>query len=288
MKLTLLGSGGCMVIPKPLCSCAVCEEARQKGPPFERTGPSAFIHEENVLIDTPAEISTQLNRSRIASVDYLMFTHLDPDHLEGFRVVEQIAVDFRTWKAYPRRRICLLLPGLLLDRLRKVQTVYGSQLDFFEKSGFIRCAPFVEKTRINDLDITALPVDRGDQVSFVYVFEKHGRKAVYAPCDIKPFPEDRREVRSADLLLIQPGIFETGLKHGFTYPGDHISRTTLYTVDETIALSKRINARQVVFIHLEEYWNRSHGDYVAMASGYDNVQFAYDGMRLTIEQKETP
>ena len=33
MKLTILGSGGCMVIPKPLCDCHVCKEAREKGVP---------------------------------------------------------------------------------------------------------------------------------------------------------------------------------------------------------------------------------------------------------------
>ncbi len=73
-----------MVIPKPLCRCTVCEEARVKGLPYARTGPSAYIHDENLLIDTPAEIAHQLNRSRIDHINCLMFTHLDPDHiLEG-------------------------------------------------------------------------------------------------------------------------------------------------------------------------------------------------------------
>lgn len=271
-----------MVIPKPLCQCGVCKEAREKGPPFERTGPSAFIHDENILIDTPAEISFQLNRSRIESVDYLMFTHLDPDHIEGFRVVEQITIDFRTWKAYPEKQIELVLPQLLRERLKSVKTAYGTQLDYFEESGFIACTPFDEKIKIGSVDITAIPVDRGDQVAFIYSFEKEGRKIVYAPCDIKPFPEHRQEVQQADLLLIQPGIFKKGLKHGFTYPKDHISRTTLYTIDETIALSKRINAKRVIFIHLEEYWNRSHTDYITMQRDDNNIQFAYDGMHVNI------
>jgi len=77
-----------MVIPKPLCKCRICDEAREKGVPYERTGPSAFLHDENLLIDTPAEIALQLNRSRIERIDYLLFTHLDPDHMEGFRAVE--------------------------------------------------------------------------------------------------------------------------------------------------------------------------------------------------------
>ena len=110
MKWTILGSGGCMVIPKPLCRCQVCRKARTKGIPYSRTGPSAFFHDINLLIDTPSEISCQLNHSKIQKIDYLMFTHLDPDHIEGFRIVEQITLDFRTWHAYPDKTIKLLLP----------------------------------------------------------------------------------------------------------------------------------------------------------------------------------
>ncbi|MBW2120048.1 MAG: hypothetical protein JRH09_19305 [Deltaproteobacteria bacterium] len=282
MDLTILGSGGCMVIPKPLCRCRVCEEARSKGNPYERTGPSAFIHDENILIDTPAEIAYQLNKSSIERIDYLIFTHLDPDHVEGFRVVEQISLDFRTWHACPEKQIQLILPEPLSERVRNIRSVYGPLIDFYVNRGFIKCTAFREKIRVGSIQITAIPVDRGDQIAFVYVYEKEGIRVVYAPCDIKPFPEDRKEVQGADLLVIQPGIFEAGLKHGFTYPADHISRTTLYTFNETLDLAKRIQAGRILFIHLEEYWNRSYDDYLAIQEGFDNIQFAYDGMRVRI------
>ena len=80
----------------------------------------------------------------------------------------------------------------------------------------------------------------------------------------------------------QPKIFESGLKHGFRYPGDHVSRTTLYTFEQTLALTERIKAEKILFIHLEEYWNRSHGDYLAIQKRFGNVQFAYDGMRVSV------
>ena len=271
-----------MVIPKPLCTCNLCKEARKKGAPYERTGPSAFIHDENLLIDTPAEIAYQLNRSRIERIDYLIFTHLDPDHIEGFRVVEQITLDFRTWEAYPDKEIKLILPDLLYERIRDLQSIHGPVFDFFEKSGFVTCSPFRETVKVGRIHITGLPVDRGNHFSFIYVFEKDTAKVVYAPCDIKPFPEDRQEVRNADLLVIQPGIFEGGLKHGFKYPEDHISRITLYTFEQTVALAGRIKAKQILFVHLEEYWNRSHDDYVALQDKFDNIRFAYDGLHVTV------
>ncbi|MGD8984772.1 MAG: MBL fold metallo-hydrolase [Desulfobacteraceae bacterium] len=271
-----------MVIPKPLCQCRVCREARVKGRPYERTGPSAFIHDENILIDTPAEIAYQLNRSRIEQIDHLIFTHLDPDHVEGFRVVEQITLDFRTWEAYPDKHIRLILPEQLTDRLRDIQSVYGSLIDFYETQGFVQCVPFRETVKAGKIQITAIPVDRDSHLSFIYIFEKEGKRMVYAPCDIRPFPEEREEVQRADLLVIQPGIFEDGLKHGFQYPKEHISRATLYTFEETLALARRIKAGRILFIHLEEYWNRGYDQYVEIEEKFNNVQFAYDGMRISI------
>ncbi|MDY7019460.1 MAG: MBL fold metallo-hydrolase [Chloroflexota bacterium] len=282
MKWTILGSGGCMVIPKPLCQCRVCREARKKGIPYARTGPSAFLHDVNLLIDTPAEIVSQLNRSNIRHVDYLIFTHLDPDHIEGFRVVEQITLDFRTWHAYPEKQICLLLPEQLGDRLKGIRSQYGSILDFYRESNFIRLELFQGNIQIGDVHITAIPVDRGSQISFVYVFEKLMHKVVYAPCDIKPFPEYRDEVQQADLLIIQPGIFKDSLKHGFRYPSGHISRTTLYTFEQTLDMAKRIRSKRVLLVHLEEYWNRSYDDYRALETSDQRVCFAYDGMQLTV------
>jgi len=271
-----------MVIPKPLCRCPVCREARDKGIPYARAGPSAFLHDLNLLIDTPAEIVSMLNRSHIRRVDYLTFTHLDPDHTEGFRVVEQITLDFRTWRAYPEKQICLLLPEQLAEPLREIRSQYGPLLDFYQESGFVRLHLFRDRTEVGGVGITAIPVDRGRQTSFVYVFEKSGRKVVYAPCDIKPFPEHLKEVQQADLLIIQPGIFEKGLKHGFKYPPEHISRTTLYTFEQTLDLAKRLQAKKVLFVHLEEYWNRSYDDYRALKSKNKAVRFAYDGMRVTV------
>jgi len=269
-----------MIIPKPLCQCRVCQEARKKGVPYARTGPSAFLHDINLLIDTPAEIVSQLNRSRIRRVDYLILTHLDPDHVEGLRVVEQITLDFRSWRAYPEKQICLLLPEQLGQRIGEIRSQYGPLVDFYEESGFVRLMLFQRQVQIDNVRITAIPVNRASQLAFVYVFEKLGRKVVYAPCDFKPFPEYRTEVQRPDLLVIQPGIFETGLKHHFKYPVGHVSRTTLYTFEQTLELATRIEARKVLFVHLEEYWNRSYDDYCALES--DSIKFAYDGMQANV------
>ena len=271
-----------MVIPKPLCQCRICREARKKGVPYARTGPSAFLHDINLLIDTPAEIISQLNHASIRRIDYITFSHLDPDHVEGFRVVEQMALDFRTWQAYPQKQVCLLLPEQLSEPMRELRSQYGPIVDFYQESGFLQLKLFQDKIQIDDVSITAIPVDRGSQVAFIYVFEKSGRKVVYAPCDIKPFPKHRDEVRHVDVLIIQPGIFEEGLKHGFRYPAEHISRKTLYTFEQTMALATQLQAKKIVFVHLEEYWNRSYDDYRLLAAKNPRIRFAYDCMQFSV------
>ena len=282
MEITILGSGGCTVIPKPLCQCNICREAREKGVPYARSGPAIFIHDENLLIDTPAEIGLQLNQNGIDRLKYLMFTHLDPDHVEGIRVVEQIALDFRDWRAYESKRISLLLPEPLDRDILRLKSFYGSLPDFYQEQGYVKCIPFQHQIDLGEMKILGIPVDRGQQTVFIYVITKAGRKLIYAPCDIRPFPEARPEVCGADLLIIQPGIFETGLKHGFSYPENHISRTTLYTFEQTLALAKRISAQQVLFVHLEEYWNRGYDDYSAIEKAHAGIRFAHDGMRINL------
>ena len=282
MKWTILGSGGCAVIPKPLCQCKVCTEARVKGIPYARSGPSAYLHDIGLLIDTPAEVSIQLNRCDINRVDHLMFTHLDPDHLEGFRVTEQITLDFRSWSAYPEKQICLTIPEQISKRLSKISSQFDPMIDYYLEKGFVRIKPLKGKSLISDVQITAIPINRYSQTVFIYVFDKNGRKVIYAPCDLKPFPEHNDEVQSADLLIIQPGIFETGLKHNFIYPDEHVSRTTLYTFEQTMQIANRIGAKKTVFVHLEEYWNRSYDDYCALEAQYPGINFAYDGMTLEV------
>ena len=159
---------------------------------------------------------------------------------------------------------------------------YGPFIDFYESRGFIKTLYFESRLEIDGMALTAIPVFRDSEVSSVFVFGEGRGKMVYAPCDIKPFPVEREEVQKPDLLIIQPGIFEEGLKHDFVYPEDHISRTTLYTFEESMALAKEIRAERVVFTHLEEYWNRSHDDYLAIQERYRNIRFAYDGMSVTV------
>src|SRR5207253_5137771 len=101
MRIEILGSGGAIPTPRAGCSCAVCVEARAKGVPYARTGPSVFVHDLALLIDTPEESNLQLNRAGITRVAAALYSHWHPDHTAGRRIFETLNLDFRAWPRHP-------------------------------------------------------------------------------------------------------------------------------------------------------------------------------------------
>ena len=86
MNLEILGSGGAVATPKPFCNCESCKDARNKN--HTRFGPSVFIHGPDILIDTPEEISVEVNRSKIKNLNAVLYSHWHPDHTAGKRFFE--------------------------------------------------------------------------------------------------------------------------------------------------------------------------------------------------------
>ena len=150
MKVKIIGSGGGVSTPRPCCSCRICTEAREKGFPYARTGCSLFIEDINVLIDTPEDINYAINHSQIQQIDHILFSHCDPDHTMGIRVIEQLKLDWLSMSAGKKMDSPIdvaSLPGIM-DDLWKQTTKYGSMLEYYESKGLvykmcIRDSPFL-------------------------------------------------------------------------------------------------------------------------------------------------
>ena len=95
VRVTVLGSGGALVTPRPGCPCRVCVSAR-RSPGEARGGPSVYVHDAHVLIDAPEDVVWSLNRVGIRRVDHLFITHWHPDHSAGLRVLETLTWDLDT------------------------------------------------------------------------------------------------------------------------------------------------------------------------------------------------
>ncbi|MCL2833362.1 MAG: MBL fold metallo-hydrolase [Treponema sp.] len=282
MKFTFTGSGGCVCTPKPLCQCRVCVQARTKGRPYARCGCSLYLEDCALLVDTPEDIAIALNSADIKAVDNILYSHWDPDHTMGMRVMEQLRLE---WLEYysgvkPASPIIVYAASEVMKDLNGIRSKYGPMLDYYEHMGLIRRQPAADSIVINDVKIIFLPVPKNKAVS-VFVFESEGKKLVYAPCDCMPFP-DNDLLRGADCLVIGNTFIGDTLKNGEVLAADHPLRDELYSLDQVLELSNRLGIKQTIITHIEETWGKSYDDYIELEKKMGNVRFAFDGMEINV------
>ena len=282
MKFIITGSGGCVSIPRPLCKCPICTEAREKGTPYARYGCSLYLEDVGLLIDTPEDIIPALNNTHITKIDYLLYSHSDPDHTLGMRVIEQLRLNWLNWSKnikcdHPIGLIAL--PNVLSD-LNAISTKYGPILDYYESLNLINRQATTDPIIIDNIKITLVPVTSDGNVT-IFVFETQGKKLIYAPCDVKPFPKHPL-FTDADYLIIGETIMGPVLKNGFVLESDNPFCTSLFSIEEVIALKEHYHIQNLVFTHLEEDWGKSYDDYLRLETQYENVRFAHDGMTITL------
>ena len=296
MNFRVLGSGGCTLIPRPGCTCSICQEAREKGIPYARTGPSLFLEDSNVLFDTPEESAHQLNRENIQTIDYIFYSHWHPDHTLGMRIMEQMNLNFLAWffeEKLPSKKINVCALPEVMNDLKAIKNKNGSYFEYYSEMGLMapvyleEGVPFV----IGDIEVTSIPVKHGGFVSTVFVIKQKDKKVGYAPCDTKPFPKGE-VLQDLDVLLIGDILPARQLK-GYTIPEDtgghtkkilDIIRDEAYTMDELIEIITTYNVGRTIVTHIEEEWGKSFDDYKEIEEAYReyHIEFSFDGMRIHV------
>ena len=279
MRLKIIGSGGCVSTPKPCCTCRVCKEAREKGFPYARSGCSLFIEDEKILFDTPEDICYGLNNAEVDDVQMVLYSHSDPDHTMGMRVFEQLRLN---WMEVSVGNTCenpidLISLPTIIDELKQQSTCKGPVLDYYEWRNLVsrKKQYSVEK---GDITIQLIPVDETERIA-IFVIMQGDKKVIYAPCDVKPFPE-HEIFRDADLLSIGNTIIGEVLKDGWVLEPGNPFRESLFVMEEIIGLKEKYNIPQVIMTHIEEDWGKSYDDYLELEKEYDGIRFAYDGMEI--------
>ena len=281
MKIKIIGSGGCVSTPKPCCSCKVCTEAREKGFPYARTGCSLFVEDAKVLIDTPEDINYALNHANIDQVNYVLYSHMDPDNTMGMRLFEQLKMDWLNSsigiKCNDPVKV-ISLPTVLED-LKKQGTKYGSALDYYATCGLITLQAD-NYLKVDIISIEIIPANVEESVS-IFIITEDDKKIIYAPCDVKPFPENDK-FQNADTLIIGNTIIGDVLKNGFILEQGNPLRDELFVMDEIVALKEKYHIKKLIITHIEEDWGKSYDDYLKLQEEYDGIYFAYDGMDVSI------
>jgi len=280
MKFIIAGSGGCVSIPRALCQCKVCTEARKKGFPYARCGCSLYLEDVSLLIDTPEDINVALNNINITSLDYILYSHWDPDHTLGMRVIEQLRLQ---WLEYyenkkPENKITICASEGVMNDINGIRNTYGSFMDYYEYMELIKRHIVGDVLKINDIDITFLPVPKEKSVT-VFVFESNGKKVVYAPCDCKYFPIDDI-LYNADILIIGNTYIGDTLKNNTLIYPEHKLRKELHSMEDVMEIKNKYRIKDVIITHIEEDWGKSFDEYKELEKKYQNITFAYDGMKI--------
>jgi len=275
LRVEILGSGGAVTIPRPGCSCRVCVEAREKGRPYERTGPSVFVHGPDVLIDTPEESKSQLNRSGVRRIAGGLYSHWHPDHTAGRRVWESRNFDFRSW---PRRyeTTPVYVPRPVWEDF---EANYGlaDQFRFMEGQGTVKVVlvesgvPF----EVDGFQVTPIPLDAENAHAFL--FEGDGARVLVAMDETQGWtPPD---LGPLDVAVLPVGVFE---HHPYTgerlIPEEFCKpplKKTRYA--QALEMARALGARRTVLSHVEEMDRMSHDELVRLGEA-DGWEPAYDGM----------
>jgi phosphoribosyl 1,2-cyclic phosphate phosphodiesterase len=271
MDLLILGSGGAQPPPRPGCKCNVCVEAREKGIPYYRTGPSLYLPKENILFDLPEEIREQLNREKIGHVEHVFLSHWHPDHSMGIRLFEQMNYNFH------------LKPSTTSTLYISKETEHNlgiqllpSYIPLYTRRKIIELKYLTDGNPIFIGDIAITPYSLPNSDTFIYTLEEEDKKVIYAPCDIRHFPI-RDELMNPNLLILHLGFFEELVPDGILYEQEDSFEEDLVTID-------RLNAKKTLFMHIEEAWGKSYDDYKRMEKELRRyrIEFAYDGMVIQI------
>ena len=279
MRVEILGSGGAVTIPRPGCGCPVCVEARAKGVPYARTGPSLFVHGPNILIDTPEEAKQQLNRSRVTEIAAGLYSHWHPDHTAGRRVWESRNFEFRSW---PRRFLTtpIYVPA---EVWQDFETYYGlaDQFRFMEAQGTVRVVQIADNERfeLDGVAVTAIPL--GAENAYAFLFEADGTRLLVAMDETHGWAP--ASLGRLDLAVLPIGVFEHHPTTGERMIPEELCEPPVKKAryGRTLELLEALAPRRAVLTHVEEMDRLAHDELVRLGAA-DGWEPAWDGLLIDV------
>jgi phosphoribosyl 1,2-cyclic phosphate phosphodiesterase len=240
-----------------LCRKGVCR-ASLSDPKQQRTRSSILVeyNEKHVLIDVSSDFRTQALRERIPKIDAVLITHCHSDHITGIP-------DIRSYTAHRQD------PLPLYGSDESMTVIRNSFSYVFENKAQVGGGiPRLSTNVINDSfalfgsTIFGFPVDHGGLVGSLGF--RIGAMA-YIPDCASLQPSALAALSGLDVLILNC------LRESTT----HSSHLTL---EQSIALSRRIKPRKCYFIHM------SHDiDYRTDSAKLDEwMSFSYDGLKIEV------
>lgn len=281
MKIEFLGTGGAITIPRPGCSCRVCAQAREKGIPYSRSGPSVFVHGPNILIDTPEEIKDQLNRSQVKDIKVCFYSHWHPDHVMGRRVWE-MNWDWRNWPPQHKKTTIYLPQQVAYDFSRTLGT--SEHFKYFVDNGLVNIVELRDGEEVTLGKTKIRPFRLAADYVYAFLLEGDGKRVLIAPDELIGWSPPE-EVQGVDVAVIPMGIADINPLTGEqNIPETHPVLKTEATFQQTLEIVRELKASRVFMIHIEEPDGLTYDDLKVLEGKLQddglNVIFAYDTMLI--------
>lgn len=284
MKVEILGSAGAIATPRPGCGCNVCAEARVRGAPCARTGPSVFLHGPNLLFDTPEESRLQLDRAGIDDVAGCFYSHWHPDHTQGRRVWETRNGDFRTWPQEAKRRIetPVYLPQQVAADFR-AQLGLWDHFAFMADRGWVRLHELTDGESVDFGPWTVRPFRLAEDYVYAFLVEGEGRRLLLALDELNGW-RPPAEVKGVDLAVLPMGVCEHDpLTGDRRIDPEHPVLRFEATFEETLDIVSQLGAARTVLAHIEEMDGLGYDDLLRLERKLaGRVTFAYDGFSVEV------
>lgn len=283
MQIEFLGTGGAITTPKPGCTCRICVQAREKGLPYSRTGPSLFVHGPNVLFDTPEEIKAQLNRSCVKEINACFYSHWHPDHVMGRRVWE-MNMDVYHWPPSHKRTDVYVPQQAAQDFRNRLGT--WEHLLYLQKLRLIRLIELSDGDTIILNGVTICPFRLKEDHVYAFLLEGDGKRILIVLDEMVGW-EPPPEMQGVDLAIVPMGLAEFDYFSGERrLPENHPVLKVEATFRQTLEIIRKIKASRVVISHIEEMNGLSYDDFQVLEKQLQNegfnISFAYDTMVIEV------
>lgn len=254
VRVRFLGTGTSHGVPMIGCDCGVC---RSTDPRDQRSRPSIAIESDDgfvVLVDTTPDLRTQALRHDLRRIDAILFTHSHADHLMGLDEV-------RRYNMLTRQPMPVFGDAATLREVRRA-FAYIFESDAPKGGGVpdLRLFPIAGAFCLDRLVVQPVPIRHGPWNILGFRF---GGFAYLTDCNGIP---------DASLALLQnlDCLVLDALRRR--------PHPTHFTLDEAVAMAKRIGAARTLFTHIAH--DLSHaGTCAELPAG---MSLAHDGLAVDV------
>jgi len=256
LEITVLGSGTSMGVPSLGCHCRVCSSP---DPHDNRLRPSLLLSRsgQNVVIDTTPDFRQQGLRACVDRLDAVLLTHGHADHIMGFDDI----------RPYNLRQQTALPVYSNAETFKIIRRAFAYVFDGRPKLSSVPSVTLREAKEPFELlgiTFTPIPLLHGDMEVLGFRF---GRAAYLT--DFSSLPDS-----SLALLHDLDELILDALRD--------IPHPMHQTVDQALALVKKLNPRRAWFTHIAHDLPHRETNERLVRLGFPHVQLAYDGLSFEV------